>query len=181
MIRIISGSRKGRKITAPSSLPVRPTTDFAKEGLFNVLVNKIDFEEVKLLDLFAGTGNISYEFASRGCKNVTCVDTDSRCLKFIMETSNMLEFAKFKTIRSDAFKFINSAKGKWDIIFVDPPYEQVETTGTIPKLIFDAGMLEPGGFLIIEHPERIYFTDTTYMIETRKYGKVNFSFFGMPE
>lgn len=181
MIRIISGSRKGRKITAPSSLPVRPTTDFAKEGLFNVLVNRIDFEEVKFLDLFAGTGNISFEMASRGCKNITCVDSDSRCLKFIMETSNLLEFPKFKTIRADAFSFIKSAKGKWDLIFVDPPYEQVETTGNIPKLIFEAGMLEPGGLLIIEHPERIYFTDTSHMLETRKYGKVNFSFFGMPE
>ncbi len=181
MIRIISGSRKGRKISAPASLPVRPTTDFAKEGLFNVLVNRLDFDEIKVLDLFVGTGNISYELASRGCKNITCVDSDSRCLKFIMETSTLLEFPKFKTIRADAFSFIKSAKGKWDLIFVDPPYEQVETTGTIPKLIFEAGMLEPGGLLIIEHPERCYFTDASHMLETRKYGKVNFSFFQMPE
>lgn len=181
MIRIISGSRKGRKIVAPSNLPVRPTTDFAKEGLFNVLVNRIDFEEVKFLDLFAGTGNISFEMASRGCKNITCVDSDSRCLRFISEMADKLEFPKFKTVRGDAFSFIKSAKGKWDLIFVDPPYEQVETTGTIPKLVFEAGMVEPGGLLIIEHPERIYFTDTSHMLETRKYGKVNFSFFGMPE
>lgn len=178
MIRIISGSRKGRQITAPSSLPVRPTTDFAKEGLFNVLVNRVDFEELKVLDLFAGTGNISYEFASRGCKDITCVDSDSRCLKFISETSIKLEFPKFKTIRSDVFSFIKTAKGNWNLIFVDPPYEDVERTGTIPELIFAKEMLEKGGLLIIEHPERIRFTDTRFMLETRKYGKVNFSFFG---
>ncbi|HET6990186.1 MAG TPA: 16S rRNA (guanine(966)-N(2))-methyltransferase RsmD [Bacteroidia bacterium] len=181
MIRIISGSRKGRKIQAPSNLPVRPTTDFAKEGLFNVLVNKIDFEEVKFLDLFAGTGNISYEMASRGCTNITCVDNDSRCLKFISETANKLEFQKIKTVRSDAYAFIKSAKSKWDLIFVDPPYEDVENTGTIPKLIFEKEMLEPGGLLIIEHPERIHFTDRSHLLDTRKYGKVNFSFFGFEE
>lgn len=180
MIRIISGSRKGRKIVAPSNLPVRPTTDFAKEGLFNVLVNKIDFEEVKFLDLFAGTGNISFEMASRGCKDITCVDSDARCLKFINETAGKLEFPKFKTVRTDAFSFIKKAKTKWDLIFVDPPYEMVEETGKIPRMVIESGMLEEGGLLIIEHPERIYFTDTSEMLETRKYGKVNFSFFGKP-
>jgi 16S rRNA (guanine(966)-N(2))-methyltransferase RsmD len=178
MIRIISGSRKGRKIVAPSNLPVRPTTDFAKEGLFNVLVNKIDFEEVKFLDLFAGTGNISFEMASRGCRDITCVDSDARCLKFINEISVKLEFPKFKTVRADAFSFMKSAKAKWDLIFVDPPYEQMETTGKIPGLIFESEMLSEGGLLIIEHPERTYFTDSSHMLETRKYGKVNFSFFG---
>ncbi|MCX6311121.1 MAG: RsmD family RNA methyltransferase [Bacteroidetes bacterium] len=180
-MRIISGTRKGRQITAPSSLPVRPTTDFAKEGLFNVLVNRVDFEELKVLDLFAGTGNISYEFASRGCKDITCVDNDSRCLKFIMETSIKLEFPKFKTIRADVFTFLKSAKGNWNLIFVDPPYEDVDKTGTIPALIFEKGILAKGGLLIIEHPERIHFTDRTHLIETRKYGKVNFSFFGEKE
>jgi len=181
MIRIISGSRKGRKIQAPSNLPVRPTTDFAKEGLFNVLVNKIDFEKTKFLDLFAGTGNISYELASRGCEAITCVDNDSRCLKFIAETAIKLEFNKIRTIRSDVFTFIKGAKGKWDLIFADPPYEDVNDTGKIPELIFAKEMLEEGGVLIIEHPERIHFTDRSHLLDTRKYGKVNFSFFGFEE
>lgn len=146
-----------------------------------MLVNKIDFEEVKFLDIFAGTGNISYEMASRGCKNITCVDSDSRCLKFISETAVKLEFDKIKTIRSDAYKFISSAKGKWDLIFVDPPYEDAENTGTIPKLIFEKEMLEKDGLLIIEHPERIHFTDRSHLLDTRKYGKVFFSFFGFEE
>lgn len=177
MIRIISGSHKGRKILAPASLPVRPTTDYAKEGLFNILVHKIDFGELKALDLFAGTGNISYELASRGCTDITCVDSDSRCLKFISETSEKIGFKKFRTVRSDVFAFIKGAKGKWNFIFVDPPYEQMETTGKIPALIFEKEMLEPGGMLIIEHPAKIFFTDTSKLVETRKYGNVSFSFF----
>jgi 16S rRNA (guanine(966)-N(2))-methyltransferase RsmD len=177
MIRIISGSHKGRRILAPASLPVRPTTDYAKEGLFNILVHKIDFEELKALDLFAGTGNISYELASRGCTDITCVDSDARCLKFISETSEKIGFKKFRTVRSDVFDFIKGAKGKWNFIFVDPPYEQVETTGKIPALIFEKEMLEPGGMLIIEHPAKIFFSNTSKLVETRKYGSVHFSFF----
>ena len=141
MIRIISGSHKGRRILAPSTLPVRPTTDYAKEGLFNVLVHKVDFENLKTLDLFAGTGNISYELASRGSTDVTCVDSDSRCLKFISETSEKIGFKKFRTIRSDAYAFIKGAKGKWDFIFVDPPYEDVMNTGKLPALIFEKEQL----------------------------------------
>jgi 16S rRNA (guanine966-N2)-methyltransferase len=175
-IRIISGSLKGRRITAPSGLPVRPTTDFAKEGLFNFLNNQIDFEEVKALDLFAGTGNITYELASRGCTEVLAVDSDSRCAKFISDTAAKLELRQIRTVRSDVYSFIGKAMGKWNLIFADPPYDQQETS-TLPGLIFKKNMLAPDGYLIIEHAVRMHFEDTSRLRETREYGKVHFSIF----
>lgn len=177
MIRIISGTHKGRRISAPSNLPVRPTTDFAKEGLFNVLGNRIDFEDEAVLDLFAGTGNISYELASRGCKNITCVDTDARCIKFIQDTAAKFEFRSIRTLRSDVFSFIRKGGKPFSLIFADPPFD-MEETATLPKLIFDNNLLAPGGLLIIEHPDTTRFTDTSNLKEVRKYGKVHFSFFG---
>ena len=104
-MRIISGKYKGRRLHPPRNLPVRPTTDMAKEGLFNILVNRFDFEELSVLDLFAGTGNISFEFASRGCANITSVDSNHRCLRFINETANQLEVSSIKTIKSNVFHF----------------------------------------------------------------------------
>jgi len=178
MIRIISGTHKGRRIWAPSNLPVRPTTDFAKEGLFNVLVHKVNFEELKALDLFCGTGNISYELASRGCPEITSVDADFRCVKFVAETANKLDMKQIRAMRSDVRAFIRSARGQWNFIFADPPYDQAEKTAELPSAIFEKEILAPGGLLIIEHPDRMSFSDTSRLIETRRYGKVNFSFFG---
>src|SRR5690242_4564737 len=111
-MRIISGEFKGRNIIAPSSLPVRPTTDFAKTGLFNILTNHFDFEEISVLDLFAGTGSISFEFASRGTKKITAVDSNTGCLKFIKEYSQKLNINSIKTIKSDAFRFLESASNE---------------------------------------------------------------------
>lgn len=177
MIRIIGGELKGRKIIAPSNLPVRPTTDYAKEGLFNVLNNSIDFESVKALDLFAGTGNITYELGSRGCPDITSVDAESRCIKFISETANKFELHQVKVIRSDVYSFLAKAKGQWDLIFADPPFEQKEVI-KIPGLVFANNLLAEGGRLIIEHPDRVYFPDTSRLLDARHYGKVNFSIFG---
>lgn len=175
-LRIIGGEFKGRKISAPSNLPVRPTTDYAKEGLFNVLNNRIDFESVKALDLFAGTGNISYELASRGCQSITCVDADFRCIKFIASTAEAFGFRQVKVVRSDVYSFLTKAKGQWDFIFADPPYDQKDTV-RLPEFVFKKELLAPGGLLIVEHPERMQFNDTSRLVETRSYGKVNFSFF----
>ncbi|MCU0434438.1 MAG: RsmD family RNA methyltransferase [Bacteroidia bacterium] len=176
-MRIISGTHKGRRITAPANLPVRPTTDFAKEGLFNVLGNRIDFEEETVLDLFAGTGNISYELASRGCKNITCVDADARCIKFIQDTAAKFEFRNLRTMRSDVFSFIRKGGKPYSLIFADPPFDMAETA-KLPGLIFQHNLLAPGGLLIIEHPDTTRFEDTSKLTEIRKYGKVHFSFFG---
>jgi 16S rRNA (guanine966-N2)-methyltransferase len=180
MIRIISGTHKGRRILAPANLPVRPTTDFAKEGLFNVLNNRIDPEEETVLDLFAGTGNISYELASRGCKNITCVDKDFRCITFIQDTAAKFEFRAIRSVRSDVFSFIGKAGKQWSLIFADPPFDLAEAV-ELPRLIFENNLLAPGGQLIIEHPDSTRFTDTSKLTEVRKYGKVHFSFFVLPE
>ena len=177
MIRIIGGELKGRKILAPSNLPVRPTTDYAKEGLFNVLNNTIDFESVTALDLFAGTGNITYELASRGCPDITSIDADSRCIKFIAETAEKFNLKQVKVMRSDVYSFLSKAKKQWTLIFADPPFEQKEVI-KIPGLVFDHNLLAEGGRLIIEHPDRVYFPDTSRLLDARHYGKVNFSIFG---
>jgi 16S rRNA (guanine(966)-N(2))-methyltransferase RsmD len=179
MIRIISGSQKGRRISAPYSLPVRPTTDFAKEGLFNLLSNRIDLEACRVLDLFAGTGNISYEFASRGCTNITSVDADARCIRFIQDTTTKLNLRTIKTIRQDVFTFINrNSSSEWSLIFADPPFD-LDKKAELPGLIFEHNLLTTDGLLVIEHPQNTRFTDTSHLLETRKYGKVQFSFFGM--
>ncbi|GAB4144280.1 MAG: 16S rRNA (guanine(966)-N(2))-methyltransferase RsmD [Bacteroidia bacterium] len=177
MIRIISGTLKGRKIKAPDNLPVRPTTDFAKEALFNILNNRVDFESIRVLDLFSGTGNISYELASRGCPDITCVEKDERCARFIITTAREFSFSGIHVIKTDVFRFLESANGKWDLIFADPPYE-MKGNELLPGIIMSKALLNPEGILIIEHSERQKFTDTTHLLEHRKYGKVNFSIFG---
>ena len=139
-MRIIGGKYKGKSIVAPRGLPVRPTTDFAKESLFNILNNSIDFEEIKLLELFAGTGNIGYEFASRGCSHITSVDLNFNCIQFIKRTNKELELHN-KVIRSDVFRYINSNKEKYNFIFADPPYD-LDRIMDIPQLIFSKGILE---------------------------------------
>lgn len=175
-MRIISGENRGRKIVAPANLPVRPTTDMAKESLFNILNNRVDFTNLAILDLFAGTGNISYEFASRGCIEITSVDSDFQCTRFISETSEKLNFENLKVIRSDAEGFLNNAWSKWDIIFADPPYT-MENIDFIPKIIHDRDLLNPDGLLVIEHNETKDFSNHESFFNHRKYGKVNFSFF----
>lgn len=175
-MRIISGIHKGRKFSPPKGLPVRPTTDFAKESLFNILENRLDFEETKVLDLFSGTGNLSFEFASRQIQSIVSIDLNSRCCSFIKNTARELEMPI--TVRQgDVLKFISkSAFDTFDLIIADPPYKLKELP-LIPDLIFDGGWLNKEGLLVLEHGPENSFSQHPFLIETRKYGHVNFSFF----
>ena len=150
-MRIISGKHKGRRLVAPKNLPVRPTTDMCKESLFNILNNYFNFNGLKVLDLFAGTGNISYEFASRGAGPITSVDADLGCINFIKKTTADLDL-DISTIKSDVFSFLERNKSSYDIIFADPPYDlSQENFEKIIQLIFDNELLDEDGMLIVEH------------------------------
>ena len=175
-MRIISGTHKGRVLHPPAGLPVRPTTDFAKTALFNVLMNRIDFEETAMLDLFSGTGSIAFEFASRGSKRVTAVDTHVGCLRFIQETVEKLKLIGVSTIKADVFRFLKSGGMPYDVIFADPPYE-LENLAEIPGAVMNSELLAPDGVFILEHPSRTDFSKHPNFREHREYGKVNFSFF----
>lgn len=175
-MRIISGSHKSRQIRAPKNLPVRPTTDMAKEALFNILVNNFDLEEVIVLDLFAGTGNITYEFASRGAKGVTSIDTELRCIDFIRTTAKELDFEAVLAFRSDAFKFLQNSQNTYDIIFCDPPYD-LEGIEALPQIVSEKKLLKPEGWLVVEHSKRVDLSNLPGFNQQRKYGSVNFSIF----
>lgn len=176
-MRIVSGQFKGRRITAPKKLPVRPTTDMAKEALFNILNNRYYFDDISVLDLFAGTGNISYEFASRGTTNITCVDQDYGCIKFINETASSFEMT-IQTIKSDVFKFLEKTIQKNTIIFADPPYEfSLENFSKIPELVFKNSLLEEDGVLIVEHSKHTDLSKIEHFSFSKSYGGNMFSFF----
>lgn len=176
-MRIISGIYKSRKIVAPKNLPVRPTTDMAKESLFNILNNLFYFDAVSVLDLFAGTGNISYEFASRGTQNITCVDQDYGCIKFINQTAESFEMP-INTIKSDVFKFLEKSHLQTNIIFADPPYNfSEEQFAKIPELIFKNNMLLEDGILIIEHSKHTNLSNLNHYSYSKSYGGNMFSFF----
>jgi len=175
-MRIISGLYKGKTISAPKNLPVRPTTDFAKEGLFNVLTNEFDFEELEVLDLFSGTGNIAYEFASRGVKKMLCIDQNYHCVSFIKKTAKELDFKQLNVFKNDVFRYLKQYKQPFDIIFADPPYDLKETP-LIPDLVFKNQLLKKNGWLIIEHDKRTYLSEFSNFLVQRKYGNVNFSIF----
>ncbi len=175
-MRIIRGKHRGRRIIAPGNLPVRPTTDLAKESLFNILGNNFDFEECRVLDLFAGIGGISFEFASRECMMVIAVDNHPGCIRFISDTAARLGFTNLSAVKAPVSFFIKSSHQQFDIIFADPPYE-MDGTEDIPTLIFEKELLAKEGWLIIEHPGSVSFTGHPRCFDTRKYGKVHFSFF----
>lgn len=176
-MRIISGTHKGRRIIAPSKLPVRPTTDMAKEALFNILNNSFHLSSISVLDLFSGTGNISYEFAARGAEDITAVDGNYDCVKFIKKTSEELNFP-ITTIKSDVFKYLERAPIKADIIFADPPYNMdKEDFKKIATLVFEKKLLNEDGELIIEHSKHTDLSDIENHRESRKYGSSVFSFF----
>lgn len=176
-MRIISGQFKGRRITAPKKLPVRPTTDIAKEALFNILNNHYYFDDIWVLDLFAGTGSISYEFASRGTENITAVDEDFGCIKFINKTAEEFEM-KIQTIKSDVFKFLDTSRLKATVIFADPPYAfSLEQFSRIPQLVFQNNLLEDDGVLIVEHAKQTDLSKLPNYGYSKNYGGSVFSFF----
>ncbi|MFC2096457.1 16S rRNA (guanine(966)-N(2))-methyltransferase RsmD [Bacteroidota bacterium] len=175
-MRIVSGKYKGRLVKPPKNFKARPTTDFAKENLFNILNNNFDFTELHILDLFSGTGSISYEFASRECLSVTSIESNFKHQVFIKKTIDELGLQNIKTIKSDAFRFVKSCKDKFDIIFADPPYDLKEIE-SIPEFIFSQQILNPEGWLIVEHGNKTNFGRQKGFKELRKYGGVNFSIF----
>ena len=175
-MRIISGKFRSKVIVAPKQLPVRPTTDFAKTALFNILANYFDFEEISVLDLFSGTGNISYEFGSRGCKQLLAVDENLHVMKFVNETFKKLDMQGARIVRSDVFRFLEACHGTYDIIFADPPYE-LKTTDQLPNIIFKNKLLKESGWLIIEHQAKRKLEGEMPPDETRVYGNCAFSIF----
>jgi 16S rRNA (guanine966-N2)-methyltransferase len=174
-VRILGGILGGRNIEVPKELPIRPTTSFAGEALFNILNNRIDFETTSLLDLFSGTGHISLEFASRGCKDVTAVDSNFACVNFLKQTASKFDLP-INTLKSDAFKFLKDHKRKYDVIFADPPYD-LPNLEEIHQLTFENNLLNENGILIIEHGQRVKLEHLPHFSQHRKYGNVNFSFF----
>lgn len=176
-MRIISGKYKGRRITAPKNLPVRPTTDMSKEALFNVLNNHYHFAELKVLDLFSGTGNISYEFGSRGCENITSIDGDVGCINFIKKTAKEFDL-NITAIKNDVFKFLEKHKATYDIIFADPPYgiEQKEFEKLI-ELVFEKELLDPSGMLVVEHSKRTKLDHMMHFSFEKNYGGSVFTFY----
>ena len=176
-MRIISGKYKGRRISPPKGLPVRPTTDMSKEALFNVLNNHFSFEGLKILDLFSGTGNISYEFASRGSTPITSVDGDFGCVKFIKQVATEFDF-NIAATKSDVFTYLERCKTSYDIIFADPPYALDQAPfEKIVSLIFEKELLNQDGMMVIEHSK---YTKLDHMINfsfKKSYGGSIFSFF----
>jgi 16S rRNA (guanine(966)-N(2))-methyltransferase RsmD len=175
-LRIIGGKYKGRRIDPPAEFKARPTTDFAREGLFNILNNRIDFETITVLDLFSGTGSISYEFASRGAASIHLVEKDMRHISGIRRIIRELDMENIKTIHIDVKAFLKTCSVKYDIVFADPPYD-LPWLKEIPDLVSSAGVIREDGFFILEHPRNLNFKVHRLFFEHRNYGGVNFSFF----
>lgn len=175
-MRIISGTHKGIIINPPKGLPVRPTTDRAKESLFNILENNFNFDTLHCLDLFSGTGNVAYEFCSRGATKVVSVDLDFGCVNFIKETVKKHQFAQLKTFKKNAFTFIQQCEEQFDIIFADAPYA-LDALASIPEHIFNKQLLNTDGWLIVEHQSNLDLSQQKHFFDCRKYGQSAFSFF----
>ena len=175
-MRISGGKYKGRRIEPLKGFKARPTTDFARESLFNILVNRIDLEEASVLDLFAGTGSISYEFSSRGAKEVHLVEQNPKHITGIKRIIRDFGFENIRTIHIDVRTYIKICKVKYNIVFADPPYD-LPWLEEIPDLVTGSGILEKEGFLVLEHPRKMTFSGHKLFFEHRNYGGVNFSFF----
>lgn len=176
-MRIISGTLKGKRIQAPKNLPVRPTTDMAKEALFNILNNRFYLDQLSVLDLFAGIGSISLELASRGCTDITAVDRNRGCVKFLDKTSTELNL-DLRLVQKDAFSFLEQNKLDYDLIFADPPYDmEVKDFERLIDLVRKNKALRPEGIFVMEHGTQKDFSDQAGFLESRKYGSSVFSFF----
>ena len=175
-MRIIGGNLKSIRFEPPKNIPTRPTTDFAKEGLFNMLNNSFYFDDIKVLDLFGGTGSISYEFHSRGCEDITTVEIFPKCVDFIKKTVEHHNMKGMKVLKMDVFRFIESAHQKFNVIFAGPPYP-LPNLNTIPDLIFQYGLLEGNGWFILEHNPNHNFDNHPHFLKKKNYGTTIFSVF----
>lgn len=181
-MRIIRGKYGRRRFDVPTNITARPTTDFARENIFNVLENMVDFEEEapEALDLFAGTGAISLEFLSRGCRSVTAVEKAATQANFIRKVAAQLDDPNLRLVRGDALRYIDAAPRSFDIVFADPPYD-LPGFAEIPGKVLASKLLRPGSLFIIEHSGRHDFSSLPHFLEHRAYGSVNFSIFLIPE
>ena len=177
-MRIIGGKYRGRKVIPPPGFKARPTTDFARESLFNILNNRVDFEDITVLDLFSGTGSISYEFASRGAKEIHLVEMDMKHIAGIKRIIRDIGFENIRCVHIDVRAFLKTCSQKYDIVFADPPYD-LPWLKEIPSLVTGSGIIKEDGFFILEHPRSMSFSGHEKFFEHRNYGSVNFSFFGV--
>lgn len=175
-MRIIGGKLKGLRFFPPTNLPVRPTTDMAKEALFNILNNQIDFDGLKVLDLFSGTGNITMEFASRGAAEIVAVDINAGCVNYLKDVVKKHQISTVTPFKADVFKFLKEEKETFDVIFADPPYDLPQIP-LIAQLVFERALLKPDGVLIVEHPSSKKLDNHPNFSDQRKYGYSSFSFF----
>ncbi|WP_421938971.1 RsmD family RNA methyltransferase [Pedobacter sp.] len=175
-MRIIGGNLKGIRLQPPANLPVRPTTDMAKEALFNILNNRFDLESCSVLDLFCGTGNLTFEFASRNSTSIMAIDMDYGCVNWVKSTAKKHEFNQVEVRKGDVFKLLKQMTGAYDLIFADPPYH-LPNIPQIPVLVKEQQLLKPDGLLIVEHQSNMKLNNLPGYTETRKYGNSSFSFF----
>lgn len=176
-MRIIGGELGGRRINPPAKMPhTRPTTDIAKEGLFNIIENNLDISSLKTLDIFGGTGSISYELASRGAQDCTIVEKDTVMYEFIKKTAGQLNFSHFKVIKMEVFKFLEQCTEQFDFIFAGPPYA-LTTIDELPKKIVEKRLLKPGGWFVLEHTPRNNYENYPLFVTARNYGTTIFSIF----
>lgn len=175
-MRIVGGKLKSIQLLAPAKLPVRPTTDKAKEALFNILLNRYDFDECDILDLFSGTGSISIEFASRDAKSIISVDKHPGCVAWLKSVKEKYNLDAIEVKRDDTFKYLEQKTQQFDIIFADPPYD-IPNIPMIPQLVAQNGLLKENGVLVVEHPSMLKLDQQPGFVETRKYGYSSFSFF----
>lgn len=180
-MRIVGGSLGGRRFQPPANIPARPTTDLAREGLFNILNNLVDFEGITALELFAGTGSVSYELASRGAASVTLLEQDNASVSFIKKTAADFGITdQLHIIKGDVFKFLQSTTRPYDLIFADPPYG-LPGLNTLPDLIFEKNLLTEDGIFILEHDYRNGFEQHPWFLRAKKYGDTIFTFFTATE
>ncbi len=179
-MRIIRGQYGRRRFDVPTNITARPTTDMARENIFNVLENLVDFDGLAALDLFAGTGAVTFEFASRGCAQVVCVEKAKTQYDFIRRVRDQLNAQMVSPMRGDVFRFIATCQQQFDVIFADPPYDLPELP-QVPQLIMDSAMVKPGTLIIVEHSRANDFTSLPNFMQHRVYGKVNFSIFRIPD
>ncbi|MBZ0205113.1 MAG: 16S rRNA (guanine(966)-N(2))-methyltransferase RsmD [Flavobacteriales bacterium] len=175
-MRIVAGRFKGKRITPPKGITARPTTDFAKEALFNILQHSIALEGIRVLDLFAGSGGISLEFLSRGAEEVISVEQDTALYGHLQRTARELGTPNWHAVKADVFSYIKSDRSTYDVIFADPPFD-MEGTESLPALIRESGLLAPDGLLLVEHYRRLDLSNDVWFDVCRKYSNINFSFF----